>query len=57
MQVYVGYIDVVTPERREADFTTMLDQPSPHLRVYLPETVVTAAANDLIFHVPYVAVP
>jgi hypothetical protein len=40
LQVDVGFGDVVTPERVEADYPTLLDHPAPRLWTYPRETVV-----------------
>lgn len=48
LQVDIGFGDAVTPEAREADFPTILDQPCPHLRVYPPETVVAEKFHAMV---------
>ena len=48
MQVDVGFGDAVTPDACEADFPTILDQPSPRLRVYPPETVVAEKFHAMV---------
>lgn len=48
LQVDVGFGDAVTPDAREADFPTMLDQPAPRLRVYPPETVVAEKFQAMV---------
>lgn len=48
LQVDVGFGDAVTPEASEADFPTILDHPSPHLRVYPPETVIAEKFHAMV---------
>ena len=48
MQVDVGFGDAVTPDACEADFPTILDQPSPRMRVYPPETVVAEKFHAMV---------
>lgn len=48
LQVDVGFGDAVTLEAREADFPAILDLPSPHLRVYPPETVVAEKFHAMV---------
>jgi hypothetical protein len=40
LQVDVGFGDVITPERIEAEYPTLLDHPAPRLWTYPRETVV-----------------
>lgn len=40
LQVDIGFGDVVTPERVEADYPTLLDHPAPRIWTYPRETVV-----------------
>jgi hypothetical protein len=40
LQVDVGFGDVITPERIEAEYPTLLDHPAPRLWTYPRETVI-----------------
>jgi len=48
LQVDVGFGDVVTPEARTETYPTLLDQPSPRLRVYPPESVVAEKLEAMV---------
>lgn len=48
IQVDIGFGDVVTPAAAYADFPSLLGLPSPHVRVYPPETVVAEKFEALV---------
>ncbi|HEY1387567.1 MAG TPA: nucleotidyl transferase AbiEii/AbiGii toxin family protein [Ktedonobacterales bacterium] len=48
VQVDIGFGDVVTPAATYADFPSLIGLPSPHVRVYPPETVVAEKYEALV---------
>lgn len=48
LQVDVGFGDAVTPKPEAADFPTLLDFPSPRLKVYPKETVVAEKFEAMV---------
>jgi predicted nucleotidyltransferase component of viral defense system len=48
VQVDIGFGDVVTPAATYADFPSLIGLPSPHVRVYPPETVVAEKFEALV---------
>lgn len=48
VQADVGFGDVVTPSAQEANFPTLLDLSSPHLRIYPRETVVAEKFEAMV---------
>jgi hypothetical protein len=48
VQVDIGFGDVVTPHADYADFPSLIGLPSPHVRVYPPETVVAEKFEALV---------
>jgi hypothetical protein len=48
IQVDIGFGDVVTPAPVEVDYPTLLDAPTPHLRVYPVETVVAEKFDAIV---------
>jgi hypothetical protein len=48
MQVDIGFGDHVHPEVVQADYPTILDLPTPSLRMYPPETVVAEKAQAMV---------
>lgn len=48
VQVDIGFGDVVTPAAAYADFPSLIGLPSPHVRVYPPETVVAEKYEALV---------
>ncbi len=48
VQVDIGFGDVVTPAAAYADFPSLIGLPSPHVRVYPPETVVAEKFEALV---------
>jgi len=48
IQVDIGFGDVVTPAAAYADFPSLIGLPSPHVRVYPPETVVAEKFEALV---------
>lgn len=49
LQIDVGFGDAVTPDPRELELPTLLDQPSPVLRTYPRETVVAEKFQAMVF--------
>lgn len=48
LQVDIGFGDTVTPKAKAADFPTLLDFPSPRLKVYPKETVVAEKFEAMV---------
>lgn len=48
VRVDIGFGDVVTPGANYADFPSLIGLPSPHVRVYPPETVVAEKYEALV---------
>jgi hypothetical protein len=48
IQIDVGFGDVVTPEPVEFDYPSLLDNPSPRLRAYPPETVIAEKFEAIV---------
>jgi hypothetical protein len=48
LQVDIGFGDVITPEREEQDYPTLLDHPAPRLWTYPRETLVAEKLEALI---------
>lgn len=48
VQVDIGFGDAVTPAATYADFPSLIGLPSPHVRVYPPETVVAEKYEALV---------
>ena len=48
VQVDVGVGDAITPEPTEMDYPTLLDLPSPRLKTYPRETVVSEKLNAMV---------
>ncbi len=48
LQVDIGFGDVITPAATYADFPSLIGLPSPHVRVYPPETVVAEKYEALV---------
>jgi hypothetical protein len=48
MQVGIGFGDAVTPAALEVDYPSLLDLPTPRLRVYPPETVVAEKVQAMV---------
>lgn len=49
MQIDVGFGDVVHPAAEEADYPTILDHPSPRLRMYPRTTVVAEKLEAMVY--------
>ena len=50
LQIDIGFGDVITPEREERDYPTLLDLPAPRLWTYPPETVVAEKLHAMVEH-------
>jgi predicted nucleotidyltransferase component of viral defense system len=48
IQADIGFGDAVTPEAREIEYPTLLDNPAPYLRAYPRETVVAEKYQALV---------
>jgi len=48
LQVDIGFGDVITPERQEAAYPTLLDQPAPRLWTYPRETSVAEKFETMV---------
>lgn len=48
VQIDIGFGDVVTPEPEQIDYPSLLDLPSPQIRVYPKETVVAEKLETMI---------
>ena len=48
LQVDVGFGDVITPEREERDYPTLLDLPAPRLWTYPRETLVAEKLDAMV---------
>ena len=48
LQVDIGFGDVITPERQEADYPTLLDHPAPRLWTYPRETSVAEKFETMV---------
>ena len=48
LQVDIGFGDVITPERRERDYPTLLDLPVPRLWTYPRETLVAEKFHAMV---------
>lgn len=48
LQVDIGFGDAITPEREEAAYPTLLDQPVPRLWTYPPETLVAEKFEAMV---------
>ena len=48
LQIDIGFGDIITPEREERDYPTLLDLPAPRLWTYPRETVVTEKFEAMI---------
>lgn len=48
VQVDIGFGDVVTPNAAFTDFPSLIGLPSPHVRVYPPETVVAEKYEAMV---------
>lgn len=48
MRIDVGFGDIVHPDMGESDYPTILDFPSPSLRIYPPETVIAEKIEAMI---------
>ena len=48
LQVDIGFGDVITPEREEHDYPTLLDLPSPRLWTYPRETVIAEKFEAMV---------
>ncbi len=48
LQVDIGFGDVVTPEREERDYPTLLDLPAPRLWTYPRETLVAEKFDAMV---------
>ncbi len=48
LQVDVGFGDVISPERREAEFPTLLEQPPPNVWAYPRETFVAEKFEAIV---------
>ena len=50
LQIDIGFGDVITPERKQRDYPTLLDLPAPRLWTYPPETVVAEKLHAMVEH-------
>ncbi len=50
LQIDIGFGDIITPDRAERDYPTLLDLPAPRLWTYPPETVVAEKLHALVEH-------
>lgn len=50
LQIDIGFGDVVTPERQERDYPTLLDLPAPRLWTYPRETTVAEKLHAMVEH-------
>ena len=48
LQVDIGFGDVITPDRQEADYPTLLDHPAPRLWTYPRETAVAEKFETMV---------
>jgi predicted nucleotidyltransferase component of viral defense system len=48
IQVDVGFGDVITPHAEEIEYPTLLDFPSPHIRAYPKESVVSEKLEAMV---------
>lgn len=48
IQADIGFGDAVTPEAKEIEYPTLLDNPAPHLKAYPRETVVAEKYHALV---------
>ena len=48
LQVDIGFGDVITPERQERDYPTLLDLPAPRLWTYPRETLVAEKLDAMV---------
>ena len=50
LQIDIGFGDVITPEREERDYPTLLDLPAPRLWTYPRETTVAEKLHAMVEH-------
>ena len=50
LQIDIGFGDVITPERKERDYPTLLDLPAPRLWTYPRETTVAEKLHAMVEH-------